>query len=258
MTRADCLTPSRRASAGIRSTRSRSSRRRRDRSGPTTLDLVTARSRRRGRGARHGQDRQEDAVPPRGGARARGSLSADRSRCTTARASRSTPPRSHCSRRSPSASPARSTAPSSLPPFVTLTAGAPADLAVRVANLGTAPWGSPAIPGTRGRRDGVAAVSATLVAHWVHLGIADPADEPAADLRADMPPGLAAGAVADVALGLWHANVPGDYLLVLDVVIPDHGSLTALGVPPTIVRVQVAEPVSVAGPESTPGEPGVD
>ena len=38
--------------------------------------------------------------------------------------------------------------------------------------------------------------------------------------------------------------VPGDYLLVLDVVTPEYGSLTAVGVDPTIVRVKVVDPAN--------------
>jgi hypothetical protein len=32
---------------------------------------------------------------------------------------------------------------------------------------------------------------------------------------------------------------PGQYLLILDVVTPDKGSLASIGVPPTMVRVTV-------------------
>ena len=40
-------------------------------------------------------------------------------------------------------------------------------------------------------------------------------------------------------MGLDVPTVPGDYLLILDVVTPEQGSLAAAGVEPTIVRVKV-------------------
>ena len=57
-----------------------------------------------------------------------------------------------------------------------------------------------------------------------------------------LPPGLQPSQEADAALDIDVPTVPGDYLLLLDVVTPEHGSLTAVGVAPTIVRVKVVAP----------------
>jgi hypothetical protein len=48
-------------------------------------------------------------------------------------------------------------------------------------------------------------------------------------------------------------SAPGDYLLMLDIVTPQVGSLAAQGVDPTIVRVRVATPI--ADPSTEPAEP---
>ena len=83
-------------------------------------------------------------------------------------------------------------------------------------------------------------VSATLVGRW--LSLTDGATAPAtASARVDLPAGLAPRVTTDVVLAISVPTVPGDYLLVLDVITPDHGSLIAAGVEPTIVRVVVVE-----------------
>jgi hypothetical protein len=56
---------------------------------------------------------------------------------------------------------------------------------------------------------------------------------------ADLPAGLAPGTPVPVDLGLLAPRPPGTYLLVLDVVTPEHGSLSALGAGPTLVLVTV-------------------
>ena len=47
---------------------------------------------------------------------------------------------------------------------------------------------------------------------------------------------FASGQKADSILGLTAPSTPGDYLLLLDVVTPERGSLVALGADPTLVR----------------------
>jgi hypothetical protein len=54
-----------------------------------------------------------------------------------------------------------------------------------------------------------------------------------------LPAGLAPGASASIVIQTTAPSVPGEYLLVLDVVDPSTGSLAATGVPPGIVRVTV-------------------
>jgi hypothetical protein len=57
-----------------------------------------------------------------------------------------------------------------------------------------------------------------------------------------MPIGIASGNKADAILGLTAPSTPGDYLLVLDVVTPERGSLVASGADPTLVRITVVAP----------------
>ena len=49
-------------------------------------------------------------------------------------------------------------------------------------------------------------------------------------------------------------SAPGDYLLVLDIVTPDRGSLAAAGIDPTIIRIHVVAPAPpTPGPDGNPG-----
>jgi hypothetical protein len=82
------------------------------------------------------------------------------------------------------------------------------------------------------------AVSADLVGHWVALG-GGAIMTISPDVSTTLPAGLAPNEATDAALDVNVPTVPGDYLLLLDVVTPDYGSLTAVGVAPTIVRVKV-------------------
>jgi hypothetical protein len=127
-------------------------------------------------------------------------------------------------------------------PSATLTAGSTATLPVRVVNLGRMTWGIPAItnPGPVAV-DGAAAAPASLVGRWIPLSASAtlPADPAAAETRADLPIGLASGATADASLSLTAPDAPGNYLVMLDVVTPERGSLIAAGWQPTLVRVTV-------------------
>ncbi len=120
----------------------------------------------------------------------------------------------------------------------TLEAGSAVPLQVRVANLGKAAWGHLAVVDHDRRGGGEPAEAADVVGHWVAL---DPAaaDGVGARTRTALPPALEAGKTVDTALDLEVPTEPGEYLLVLDVVTPENGSLAALGVRPTIVRVTV-------------------
>ncbi len=126
-------------------------------------------------------------------------------------------------------------------PSNTLAIGSHVSLPVRVVNLGTAAWGHDRITTSRDRDRSTPAVSAELVGHWVALG-GGAIMTIIPEVSVDLPPGLAPGGDVDASLGLDVPTVPGDYLLILDVVTPEHGSLTAAGVAPTIVRVKVVQP----------------
>ena len=122
----------------------------------------------------------------------------------------------------------------------TATTGHPLTLSVNVSNLGTSAWGHRAGARTAGPDELVLATHATLVGRWVSLGA--PGDPSAsADGSSALPPGMARGSTVAVDLRLVAPRTAGDYLVVVDVVDPDAGSLAALGVPPGIVRVHVTD-----------------
>ena len=83
--------------------------------------------------------------------------------------------------------------------------------------------------------------AATVVARWVPLssGAALDADPSSQYASADLPIGLAPGKSSDAWLYLSTPDTAGDYLLVLDVIDPEAGSLVASGAQPTLVRVSV-------------------
>ena len=124
-------------------------------------------------------------------------------------------------------------------PTVQLTAGQEALLGIRVTNLGKTTWGHGPID-TPWSATKAPAEAATVVARWTPLSagaaLGDPATQSA---DANLPIGLAPGTKADAILGLSAPTAAGDYLLVLDIVTPERGSLIASGADPTLVRVTV-------------------
>jgi hypothetical protein len=154
------------------------------------------------------------------------------------------------------------------PASIELEPGEAHALGLWVTNLGRSTWGSKAVSGTRIVEDtrrligGTPATHARIVGTWVALGAAaDPAQSDAAAAAAVTPSELpAAFAPRDVIradLRMFAPSAEGDYLLVIDIVTPEAGSLAALGVPPTIVRVHVAKPAPTIGesPEPAAAEP---
>ena len=130
-----------------------------------------------------------------------------------------------------------------------VTAGATVDLPVTVANTGHVAWvfrearqsfaGALTMPAP-GERD------SALVGQWMRLdGSGTASDAVAAETvaaRATIEP--LPGATEDVVLAVTAPPEPGNYLLVLDVVSPLYGSLTAVGGSPVVVRVEVVPPES--------------
>jgi hypothetical protein len=118
----------------------------------------------------------------------------------------------------------------------------------RIANLGGVPWGGPAVTIGPDPESHSPATFAVVVARWVALGPTDAAVT-TAPLAAMLPPGLASGEVAEVTVFLTAPAAEGTYLLVLDIVTPERGSLAAVGVAPTIVTVDIRiVPPTVAPP----------
>lgn len=123
-------------------------------------------------------------------------------------------------------------------PSATLEAASRVPLDLRVANLGRAAWGYGAVESRFDPEVGLPA-SARVVGHWVALG-GEATNLPGAVSTA-LPAGLRAGVTADVTLPLRVPEEPGEYLLVLDLVTPEQGSLASMGVAPTLVRITVVE-----------------
>jgi hypothetical protein len=133
-------------------------------------------------------------------------------------------------------------------------------LPVRVANTGLQAWAvnpppgdadidSPDVPDRRVIRR----LQARLVGTWVStIGASVPGPVDGA-LSAG---GSQAGRQEVVTLQLTAPAATGSYLLILDVATPEHGTLSANGSPPAIVRVTVLDPVSEA-PIATPTAPAV-
>ncbi len=126
-------------------------------------------------------------------------------------------------------------------PAAELPAGSPAALGVQVANLGRTAWGQAATPPVSNLSGWIPAKVARLVGRWVPLseGTALQADPAFQTTSTDLPIELQPGATFDATLDLVAPTAPGDYLLVLDVLTPDQGSLVATGVDPTLVRITV-------------------
>jgi hypothetical protein len=126
------------------------------------------------------------------------------------------------------------------PAAASARSGQPFALTVQVANLGSATWGRPATRTDRGiRRDPARVASDARRA----VGRAEllPAGRDASRRhgKLDPPAGIAPGKTVTAQFNLTAPAAPGEYLIVLDVVDPEAGSMAALGIPPGIVRVTV-------------------
>ncbi len=127
-------------------------------------------------------------------------------------------------------------------PTANLTAGTEAELDVRAINLGLTAWGHEAIAtATDLVGGGAPAQGADVVGRWVPLsfGAALPTDPAAQSVRTELPIGLQPGVKVDTTLDLVAPTAPGQYLLLLDIVTPERGSLVASGADPTMIRVTV-------------------
>jgi len=145
--------------------------------------------------------------------------------------------------------------------------GAAHKLSLWVSNLGRRDWGKQAVPGAktvdnaRNPTGSAQATYARIVGTWVSLGgVDDPVQLDAAAAASvtptTLPPGFAPRAVTKAVVLIFAPSAPGDYLLVVDIVTPEIGSLAAQGVDPMIVRVHVAVPV--VEPAAEPAAPVVE
>ncbi len=138
------------------------------------------------------------------------------------------------------------------PQSLATTAGAVAGLAVRVVNAGSERWDkavSPA-PGMMIEDPGAdrpVSLPAHLVATWVSadgLTVPEAVTVPLGETMAEP------GGVSSVLVPLTAPETPGAYLVLLDVLSPSRGPLSALGSAPAIIRVTVGE-----APDPAPAPP---
>ena len=137
------------------------------------------------------------------------------------------------------------------PQTLALATGSTSEVAIRVLNAGSQSWAKQvAAPRANVRTkddpvstDRTRTVLPSLVATWVSTdghGVPDAVTVKLAE-------GVAApGGTAVAVLPLEAPAAPGTYLLLLDVVAPDHGPLSARGSSPALIRVTVGDPVAPA------------
>jgi hypothetical protein len=134
------------------------------------------------------------------------------------------------------------------PASLDLAAASTAVLPVRVLNAGSEAWDQfvTTAPGEgededeAGPNGRITHLPATLTATWVS---AHGHPVPSASVAALDPDISGPGTEVEVVLGLEAPETPGEYLLLLDVVSPALGPLSALGTAPALVRVTVTEPI---------------
>jgi hypothetical protein len=134
------------------------------------------------------------------------------------------------------------------PTAVSGVAGQQVQVRVKVTNLGATAWGSPAMAPTLDGAELVPARRATLVARWVKLAAGSAGGSIASDSSSLLTPGLAPRESATAVLDLTAPVTPGEYLVLIDVVVPGTGSLAIAGVPPALVRVSVSGAPSQTAP----------
>ena len=129
---------------------------------------------------------------------------------------------------------------------LSVSAGASLIVPVRLANDGLLAWALPPVIGEDVIDPSVARARppSRLVAHWLRLSPGASTDASDAMTPARVDP----GGQATVGLTLTAPAAAGDYLVVLDIVSPVHGSLAATGVPIGQIRVTVGQAVSPAVP----------
>ncbi len=128
------------------------------------------------------------------------------------------------------------------------TVGAETVLPLWVTNLGRTAWGRPATPERSGRVGGPA-TAARVVGQWLAIDAGNDGQRDAAaaaSASADLPPAHEPGSTVPVELTMAVPTVAGEYLLVVDLVTPDGGSLVAAGRDPIVIRMTVSEPEPVA------------
>ena len=123
-------------------------------------------------------------------------------------------------------------------PARTVVAGARLELPVAVANIGARTWGAASDAGVLRRRDEPPSLP-LIVAHWIRLAPAVDTTLDTPDMRVRLAAVVEGGVTARVVLAGDAPATPGQYLVVIDVIVPGYGSLAAGGAQPALVRVIV-------------------
>ena len=145
------------------------------------------------------------------------------------------------------------------PAAVTMAAGERASISIRVVNAGSEGWDGPSVDPPSGSASALlywlrtGNAPARLVATWVSTAdnaVPDPVSTVLDTANA------APGGDAMVDLNLLAPAIPGDYLLLVDVISPAHGALSAAGTEPALIRVSVSA-VGSGGTSTTDGATGL-
>jgi hypothetical protein len=134
------------------------------------------------------------------------------------------------------------------PAALAVAAGRQVQVPVKVTNLGATAWGSPAVAPKNGGAELVPASRATLVARWVTLASDSTKGAIPGDSSSLLTAGLRPRESASPVLDLTAPLTPGEYLVLIDVLVPGTGSLAIAGVPPALVRVTVSGASSQTAP----------
>jgi hypothetical protein len=141
------------------------------------------------------------------------------------------------------------------PTTLVATAGRPSEIPVRVLNAGAVRWDQVVtaapnrIAGESGLELRTTTLPAHLVATWV-AGDGTPVPVPVSTRLDDAV--FAPGGASEVLLALQAPDVAGSYLLLLDVLTPESGPMSALGSAPAIIRVTVNAAAPTAPPAASP------
>jgi hypothetical protein len=140
------------------------------------------------------------------------------------------------------------------PASLVVTAGQPSETAIRVLNAGAMRWDQivTAAPNRIADEEGLELRTTTLPAHLVATWVSgDGARVPVpVTIRLDEDVYAPGGAV-EALLALQAPDAAGSYLLILDVLTPESGPMSALGSAPAIIRVTVnAAPPTPKAPET--------
>ncbi len=140
------------------------------------------------------------------------------------------------------------------PSTLVVTAGQASEVAVRVLNAGAMRWDQvvTAAPNRIAGEEGLELRTTTLPAHLVATWVAGDGAAVPAPVTSRLDDGVyAPGGAVQAVLALQAPDVAGSYLLILDVLTPESGPMSALGSAPAIIRITVnAAPPTPTAPKT--------